>query len=149
MSDDPIDPQPYCAGVTVVDIGDLRIARGKTRRPRSSCQHRNMAYDTNERRVYCHDCEQEVDPFDAFTLMVQSWDASIKHLSARARDVEQAEQFTIQRRAAKAMDEAWRKKDSVPACPHCREALFPEDILTDRLPLVSRRLAKSKRARQR
>lgn len=148
MANEPIDPQPYVAGVTVVDIGDIRVARGKTRRPRSTCKHKNMAYDTNERRVYCHDCEQEVDPFDAFLLLTESWDASIKRLQSRAREIEEAEKFTLRRRAAKTMDEAWRRKDTVPGCPHCHEALLPEDVAGKRLPLVSRRIAEAKRKKQ-
>ncbi len=32
MTNEPIEEQAYVMGVTVVDIGDLRVARGLTRR---------------------------------------------------------------------------------------------------------------------
>lgn len=143
--DEPIDPQVYSAGVTVVDIGDIRVARGKTRRPRSTCRHLNMTYDQNERRVYCHDCEKDVDPFDAFVSLTESWDAAEKKLRRRTQKITEAETFIIRRRAAKVMDEAWRKKETVPACPHCKEAILPGDVTDGKLPLASRRLAERKR----
>ena len=33
MTDRPIEPMDYLHGVKVVDIGDLRVARGETRGP--------------------------------------------------------------------------------------------------------------------
>ena len=39
-------------GVKVVDIGDVRIARGLTRREFSTCPHKHMVYDQNERRIW-------------------------------------------------------------------------------------------------
>lgn len=66
MADEPIEDQNYLSGLTVIDIGDIRVSRGMTRRPVSSCGHRRMAYDPKERRIWCKDCEKDVDPFDAF-----------------------------------------------------------------------------------
>jgi hypothetical protein len=148
VSDEPIDPQNYGSGLTVVDIGDLRVARGQTRRPRSTCRHRNLAYDSQERRVYCHDCEQDVDPFDAFVGLCEGWDSAAKKLNRRAQALAESESFTLRRRAAKVMDEAWRKKNSVPGCPHCKEGLLPEDILASRLPWVSKRITEEKRKKK-
>lgn len=66
MSKRPIEPMDYLRGVKLVDIGEVRVARGQTRVPRQTCQHTNMAYDDSERRVYCRDCGNDVDAFDAF-----------------------------------------------------------------------------------
>lgn len=43
----PIEPQDYLYGTKVVQIEDLRVARGMTRRPVSSCRHRKLVYDNN------------------------------------------------------------------------------------------------------
>lgn len=51
MSNAPIEPHEYLYGVKVVQIEDLRVARGLTRRPVSSCRHRKMVYDDKERRI--------------------------------------------------------------------------------------------------
>lgn len=132
MSDDqrdpPIEGPQYLSGVTVVDIGDYRVSRGMTRRPFSACHHRRLTYDTQERRIWCQDCERDVEPFDAFTGLVQPYDAALKSLERKREAIEEAEKFQARSLAAKAIDKAWRKRSSVPACPHCHNGLFPEDF---------------------
>jgi len=128
MSDAPIEPKEYLCGVKVVQIEDLRVARGITRRSLSSCRHQHMVYDDNERRVWCSDCETEVEPFDAFMSLVERMDGHIKNLKNRERKVKEAESFALRSRAAKVMDEAWRKTSMAPLCPHCRTAILPEDV---------------------
>lgn len=131
MADDkrpPIQPLDYISGVKVVDIGDLRIARGMSRRPASVCTHHQMYYDQQERRVWCPDCEQDIEPFDAFIALVENFDKAAKNLARRVEEVEAAEQHTLISIAAKTVDKAWRSRMTVPGCPHCRAPLFPEDF---------------------
>ena len=125
----PIEPHDYLYGVKVVDIGDLRVARGMTRRPISTCSHRKLVYDDKERRVWCSDCETEVEPFDAFMGLVERMDGHIKNLKSRERKVREAESFALRSRAAKVMDEAWRSTKMAPLCPHCMVAILPEDVV--------------------
>src|SRR5690606_34525923 len=67
----PIEPLDYISGVKVVDIGDIRVARGMSRRPASSCKHHHLHYDTAERRIWCRDCETDVEAFDSFKMLVE------------------------------------------------------------------------------
>ena len=147
MSDAPIDPQEYLGGVNVVDIGDLRVARGLTRRPLSSCRHLKMVYDDKERRIWCQDCESEVEPFDAFKGIVERLDGTIKRLQRREREIGEAEQFTARSRAVKALDDVWRTRNAVPLCPHCSEALLPEDFARG-VSSTGKELAKARRAKK-
>ena len=128
MADEPIEEQAYLAGLTVVDIGDLRVSRGLTRRPASSCQHRRMSYDPRERRIWCRDCEKDVDAFDAFIKFTEQYDRAYKDIQKRREELHQAERFQCRSIAAQKIDKAWRSKNSVPACPHCSHGLFPEDF---------------------
>lgn len=130
MSDAPIEPKEYLYGVKVVQIGDLRVARGLTRRPLSSCRHQNMVYDSGERRVWCSDCETEVEPFDALIGLVEQMDGHIEKLKRREREVRESESFALRSRAAKVMDDAWRRTSMAPLCPHCRGAILPEDVVS-------------------
>ncbi len=129
MSDAPIDPQDYLYGPKVVQIDDLRVARGLTRRPASSCRHKQLVYDQSERRVWCKDCETDVEPFDAFFGVVQVWEQASNQHKRRERELAATEAFTIISRAAKVMDQAWRKKSMVPLCPHCGDGLLPGDVV--------------------
>ncbi|WKN20868.1 hypothetical protein [Azotobacter vinelandii] len=128
MSDAPIIPQDYTYGVRVVQIEDLRVARGLTRRPSSACRHKRLTYDVHERRIWCSDCETEVEAFDAFIGLVEVFDSGIKKLMRDRAALAEAEKFQVRSRAAKVMDEAWRSRTMAPLCPHCMEAILPEDV---------------------
>lgn len=128
MSEAPIEPQDYLYGVKVVQIEDLRVARGMTRRPASSCRHKKLVYDEKERRVWCSDCEAEVEPFDAFVGIVEVFSGGMSSLQRRRRELDEAEKFQLRSRAAKVMDEAWRSTKMAPLCPHCNTAILPEDV---------------------
>lgn len=148
MSKRPIEPQAYMYGIKVVDIGDLRVARGKTRVPAKSCRHQRMVYDEAVRRVYCEDCEQDVEPFDAFVLLVQQHDSAWKKIQRASNEASEAAKFQLRSRAAKVIDQVWRSRNMVPNCPHCREALLPEDILEVGFSRTSAELARKKRERR-
>lgn len=120
----PIQPLDYISGVKVVDIGDLRVARGRTRREYSACKHLSLTYDTTERRCWCRDCETEVEPFDAFLGLVR-WHSAVED---RIERLLAAEQHTITSRAGKRMDEAFRSRKMAPLCPHCNSLILPEDV---------------------
>ncbi|WP_454691187.1 hypothetical protein [Achromobacter aloeverae] len=122
---EPIEPQDYRYGINVVDIGDLRVARGLSRRVPSTCRHLRLAYDTSERRIYCQDCETDVEGFDAFLQMVERH----HYLQAKSEKLHQDAAHTIISRAGKRMDEAWRSRNMAPCCPHCSKAILPEDVV--------------------
>ncbi|SOP98516.1 hypothetical protein [Pseudomonas syringae] len=128
MSKAPIEPQDYLYGVKVVQIEDLRVARGLTRRPASACKHKKLVYDHSERRVWCSDCEAEVEAFDAFLGLVEVFSAGMNNLARRRSELDEAEKFQIRSRAAKVMDDAWRSTKLAPLCPHCNTAILPEDV---------------------
>lgn len=127
--DPPIEPQPYLAGVTVIDIGDVRVARGMSRRPYSACKHRRLHYDSRERRVWCADCERDLEGFDAFMVLTENCHDFYAQNRRRAEDLDEAERFQARSRAVKALDHVWRSKNMAPCCPHCRQGLLPEDVL--------------------
>lgn len=129
MSDAPIEPQEFLYGVKVVQIEDIRVARGLTRRPYSSCRHRKLVYDEKERRIWCSDCESEVESFDAFINLVEKYSGAVDRINRRSADLAEAEKFQIRSRAAKVMDEAWRSTKTAPLCPHCNNALLPDDVV--------------------
>lgn len=126
MANEPMDEPEYLYGVKVVDIGDLRVSRGLTRRPYSSCRHMSLTYDPKERRIWCRDCETDVDAFDAFIVLVENYNHGVNELNARDEKLREAEAFQVRSVAAKNIDKAWRKRNMVPACPHCSHGLFPE-----------------------
>lgn len=150
MADDrdpPIEEQSWIGGVCVVDIGDYRVARGLSRRPFSGCPHKRLTYDEKERRVWCQDCERDVEPFDALMLIVEGLDRENKRLDARRKRLDDAEQEGLRSLAAKEVDSVWRKRRYVPACPSCGEGLFPEDFKNGCMTQLGREYAEARRRR--
>lgn len=127
--DPPIEPLEYRLGLTVVDIGDLRVARGMSRRPVSACRHLDIRYDSSERRIWCADCETDIDPFDAFTSLCENYDAALKRFERKKSDAESAMRHSLFSRASKEMDKLFRKRGYVPACPTCGHGIFPEAVV--------------------
>jgi hypothetical protein len=146
--DPPIEPQDYISGFTVVDIGDIRVARGMSRRHHASCPHSRLVYDSAERRIWCKDCEHDVDAFDAFKGLVEPYGAAMRDLERRRQAMAEAETFKIRTLAGKAMDEAWRSHKMVPACPHCHNGLFPEDFKHGGPAMVSKEFARGRRTKR-
>lgn len=125
----PIEKQEYIHGVKVVDFGDIRVSRGLSRRPYSGCNHLNLVYDQRERRVWCEDCETDVEPFDAFMGLVERHSTANAKLIEMQEEAHEASKFSLISRAAKAIDRHWRSRKMVPACPHCNAGIWPEDAL--------------------
>lgn len=124
----PIDETDFRGGVTVIDIGDVRVARGISRRPYSVCRHARLIYDGNERRIWCKDCEQDIEPFDGFKIIAEQAQAFSDAMDRREQAVEKAEGHALISRAAKAVDDAWRRRNIAPCCPHCSQPILPEDF---------------------
>ena len=121
----PIEEQEWLTGPKVVDIGDIRVARGLSRRPVTMCRHRRLVYDLKERRIWCRDCENDVEAFDAFQIIVGQWWSAHDELDRQRREIDQAKEANLVRIAAKRMDDLWRRKNTAPACPHCSRGLLP------------------------
>lgn len=145
-NDPPIVEQPYLSGVKVVDIGDVRVARGMSRRAVSTCHHKKLVYDLKERRIWCKDCETDIEGFDAFEILVGQWHRAHNALEDRQREIDEAKQANITRIAAKQMEDWWRKKRMIPSCPHCHTGLLPEDAA--RMGGVSKELEIARRKRK-
>jgi len=126
--DPPIQEQNFLYGIRVVDIGDYRVSRGLSRRASSSCPHHRMVYDKSERRIWCKDCETDVEPFDAFRFLAEHFSSQTDKLNRREQEIKAAENYRIISLAGKALDKAWRSKKMVPMCPSCKAGLFPEDF---------------------
>ena len=131
--DEPIEPTskdatPY-AYSNVLNFESLSIKHGRGKRFGKPCEHNHLVYDPGEKRVWCEDCESTVDSFDAFLRIVRDWESVESQLRSRALKLLEDEKQNLISRAAKAVDRAFRKQKTAPTCPHCKEALLPEDML--------------------
>lgn len=126
--DTPIKEMDFVSGVKVVNIGDIRVARGLSYRPYTSCPHVSLVYDDRERRVWCKDCQHNIESFDAFKILTQNAHAAYAEINRMWAEAKAAQEHTIHLIATKNIERAWRGKTMAIACPHCRGGLLPEDF---------------------
>ena len=105
-------------GINVVNIDDIRVARGVAKYEKPTCRHRNLTYSTDERRVYCTDCKSTIDNFDAFMNLVKVFNAAKERCDRKESELNDALKYNVRRLAAKKLDEAWSSRTTIPCCPH-------------------------------
>ncbi|MBE0506753.1 MAG: hypothetical protein IBX50_08535 [Marinospirillum sp.] len=117
----------HIEGLKLVPVRTRRKDNPYLARP-APCRHLSLIFDPVERKVWCDDCESEVDSFDAFCIFAERLadiDASLKRKSEQLQQDQETHLIT---RAAKAIDKDWRSRSLAPLCPHCKSALMPEDL---------------------
>jgi hypothetical protein len=72
-----------------------------------ACTRRKLVYDFQERRVWCQDCEQAVEPFDAFVILVEHFAAAERSLTQRRVAIAEAEAERLVLLAARQIDQEW------------------------------------------
>lgn len=129
MGDYPLVPdpdgKPFCA--EIIDLDEIRIQYGRKPAGQATCEHRRLVYSRGERRVWCQDCERTLDGFDAFYVLTQHFEKMSAAVRRKNEKADEAMKATLTRRVTKALDRTWAS-GMAPCCPHCRDALLPEDM---------------------
>lgn len=94
---------------------------------KNRCEHKHIEYDPSERSISCADCKYEFDHFEAFCFMLKQYNYAVTRLNRDRRECREVENHQLHLKAAKDVEKAWRSKSMVPTCPHCYEAIFPQD----------------------
>lgn len=108
----------------------IKIGEGKFEQIwRARCPHRHLLIDRNNETIECKDCKAPMSPFKAFTILIQEWEGAQADLKCRREELEELEQRREKGllKATQNVDRAWRSRGMVPVCPHCRQAIFPDD----------------------
>lgn len=146
--DPPIDEQEFIYGMKVVDFGEMRVARGLSRRPFTTCRHVNLVYDNKERRVWCKDCERNIDPFDAFLALTENYNTAYGHYAKMKETALEARNYNLHLIAAKNIEKAWRGRTMAIGCPHCSTGLLPEDFTKGGLSMCSAEIERMRRKKK-
>ena len=141
---DPSEKASTSDGAQVIQLADVRIARGWSR-PSKVCRHLSLVYSPTDRRVECKDCNQPIDGFDAFMVTVRHFQDMDRAAQVREAKAREALNAVLVRRAAKALDRAWGRR-MAPCCPHCDRGLLAQDFADGRA-AVSAELEVARRKR--
>jgi hypothetical protein len=147
MSDDPMEPVPS-GGMfrnVVIDLAEVQIQHGRTPYKVRRCEHCRVFYSQSERRVWCRDCEQTVDPFDAFKMLASRFHEMLSAAERKMTKADEALKKTARLRATKELDRMWSGHQMAPSCPHCGGGLLPEDFADGAASAVSREIEEARR----
>ncbi len=114
----------------VVHIGDFGIARksrGWLSQKASECKHKQVELDDNGHIVKCLKCGEAVSANWYLSMLAAEWQNAEEVRAAKdarlAADL--AAGLTLQ--AAKRVEEAWRRRGTMPTCPHCHRGISQHD----------------------
>jgi len=110
----------------VIEIGEFRLKREQNWK-REGCQHVRLTLEDEGEIVMCDDCGKQVGNYAALRMLVERWSKLQERVDAKQRSIAEAAEKTISLRAAQRVEKAWRSRSMTPTCPHCNEAIFPED----------------------
>ncbi|MFT9016457.1 MAG: hypothetical protein ABF990_12065 [Acetobacter sp.] len=129
--DDSISDEMKEMPHNVVNIGDYRIERTKSGYDGVSfgtdCPHRQLVMDDNGHTCTCSDCGKQVSAYWALGMMLTQYRREYEKLRRMQAVQKQRETKTLRLKASQAIETAWRKRGTVPTCPHCDRGIFPAD----------------------
>lgn len=111
----------------VININEFRIKKTNSKKIALSCQHINLTLDDNGGIVKCDDCGLYLDPFSALSLFIDKIDEIQQKIESDRVKNSNDKNANLYSRAAKKLDDIWRRQGMSPVCPHCNSAILPED----------------------
>lgn len=117
----------------VIVIGDfgLEITRRYEKLTKDTCDHLQVELDDTGEIVTCKKCKIQVSAYWALRELARNWKRANENLEARRKKLEEDKEKAVILLAAQKVEKAWRKRDFVPTCPHCKRGIFPKDGFGD------------------
>lgn len=91
------------------------------------CSHPSLIYNNNGNIITCRECKQQLDPYWSAIHVFRGLAEFFEQLDVRKKTVEEMEAKAVTHKAALAVERAWRRRKMIPTCPHCYQAIAPED----------------------
>ncbi len=114
----------------VIRLGEHRIS-SKKKSP-STCSHMNMVIDHENALVLCEDCGEYLNPVRVLERLAQDIEIRYGRIQWEREELEKLRGNSRHLIAARKAEKAWKSRDTVPICPHCDEAIFPDDGFGER-----------------
>jgi len=115
------------ANTKVVEIGEFRLTRSRREFFDTGCKHLHTTIDSEGDVVTCDDCKQQLSAVWVLRSLCDSYVKAQERLAALQSSVREVAAKQVGMKAAQQVEKAWRSRSMVPTCPHCHEAIFPED----------------------
>ncbi len=119
----------------IISIGDWQLQRKHEYRASfpGDCDHKHIELDARGDVVRCTKCGAQLSAFWALEMLADEYNRALLRLQRERDELTKAKETDIHLLAARKVEKAWRSRTMVPACPHCRIGIFPEDGLGNSL----------------
>ena len=112
----------------ILDLGAFKLTRKNSKYYGDrKCKHTNLVADEFGETIICQDCGFQVTAFWALMKYSRNVKRYADDLNRRSKRLKELESKTVTLKAALEVEKAWRKRNSVPTCPHCHEGILPTD----------------------
>ncbi|NHN85764.1 hypothetical protein GOB93_14095 [Acetobacter musti] len=118
----------------VVSIGEYLFEKRNTSYGRiagiggeENCTHPALLLDSNGDVVTCKDCGKQVSAFWALHRCLDEYRKRWNDVVHAKRQQREREIKTLRLKSAQTIEKAWRRRGTVPTCPHCDRGIFPTD----------------------
>ena len=118
----------------VIQLGEYRFNRkreGSVSTPDSDCAHKHMTIQDHGDIITCDDCGAQLSPVWALREVLGDYAQEIAKINARTATLQEQTSREIHLVAARMVEDAWRSRTMVPACPHCSRGILAADGLGD------------------
>lgn len=114
----------------IIKIGQTEwhdLQRKLTMPKSGECEHRRLQYIEHGELLKCLDCDKQVSAIWALKYFFTEYQVEKERLEIIKNQIKADEERLVIHRAALAVQDAWRKKNMVPICPHCNQGISPMD----------------------
>lgn len=112
---------------TVISFSDAKVTRDRRNYRPGACRHLHLSLDDEGEIVRCSDCHVQVGAYWALAMLIERFQRERASLDARDAALKEQAGKTLHLKAARVIESIWRGRKMAPLCPHCREAILPED----------------------
>jgi len=111
----------------ILDLGTFKLKKKNIYSRDGDCRHTNLVADEVGETIICSDCGLQVTAFWALMKYSRNVKKYAADLNRRSKNLSELEAKTVTLKAALKVEKAWRRRNSVPTCPHCHEGILPTD----------------------
>lgn len=111
----------------ILDLGTFKLKKKNIYSRDGKCRHTSLVADEVGETIICEDCGFQVTAFWALMEYSKNVKKFAEDLNSRSKRLKELEDKTVTLKAALEVEKAWRKRNSVPTCPHCGEGILPTD----------------------
>lgn len=118
--------------VMIIQIGkmewhDLKRQITKANTQKGECPHKRIQYIEHGEMLLCRDCGKQVSAVWALKAYFTEYVIWRESFNAEVEAFRKEQERAVIHRAALAVQDAWRKKNLTPTCPHCHKGIEPPD----------------------